>query len=204
MSAVSDRLALTGMWDGVASFDIGQAPPVFAEIERLCREGLAIARVTGGPVDLAGDAAVMLDWLRAIRDFTACGVPVDWHAAEEMEVMAPLIHHLAPPVDASGDGFVGWRRVHRYGLLFWRRGPGFLTVVDRRREERAHHYLIEESGDQQVFQAAATVVARDMLAGIDAEALEELEAEGLVLSLGGFSLALPFRMRHWPVPFTAI
>ena len=181
-------------------------PPSRAEIEAMCNQGLAAARLTGSltmPADAAG-AQHFLSWVACLRDLTASAVPAEWQAEPDLAPLAAALRHISPPVTAAPAAFEEWRALHRYGICFWRSGPGFATITDRRSDGAAHQYILDTPDYLDAFIRAEKVVLRDELAAGSAEALEALEADNLVLSLYGWSLALPFRMRHWPVPFTAI
>jgi hypothetical protein len=176
-------------------------------IEELCREGHAFARIEGEmlrPPGSPDEARRFLAWLETLRDMTACAVPVEWSARPEMATLAPLLFHIVPPQNPGPPEIERWRKVHRYGTCFWRSGPDFITVTDRRDEALAHQFVLDTPAYVEVFSAAETVIARGRLVQLDGEALQELEASNLILTIDGWSLALPFRMRHWPVPFTAI
>lgn len=188
--------------------DMGRdAPLPRLRIEALCRQGYAYARIEGGclrPPGSPDEARRFLAWIETLRDMTACAVPVIWAAGPEMSALAPLLFHLVPPSDPGSPQIETWRKVHRYGTCFWRSGPDFITVTDRRDKAWAHQYVLDTPDYVEVFAAAETLTERARLAALGAEALRELEESGLILSIEGWSLALPFRMRHWPVPFTAI
>jgi hypothetical protein len=178
-----------------------------ARIEELCRQGFAYARIQGAmlrPPGSPDEARWFLAWLETLRDMTACAVPVEWQAGPEMAALAPLLFHIVPPQNPGPPTIDKWREAHRYGTCFWRSGPGFITITDRRDEMDAHQFVLDTPDYVEVFSAAETVTARERLATLGGDALQELEANRLILTIEGWSLALPFRMRHWPVPFTAI
>lgn len=203
----AERLPAASSLHRTIRLDIGRDEPLpRAGIEALCREGYAYARIGGvlRPPDSPDDARTFLVWLETIRDMTACAVPVEWAAGTEMAALAPLLFHLVPPSSPGPPAIEDWRAKHRYGTCFWRSGPGFITITDRRDEADAHQYVLDTPDYVEIFSTAETVTRREQLAALGNEALEELERSGLILSIEGSSLALPFRMRHWPVPFTAI
>lgn len=204
----ADRPIRTSSLHRTIELDIGRDEPLpRATIEALCRAGHAYARIEGTmppPPASSDEARRFLGWLETIRDMTACAVPVEWTAEPEMAALAPLLFHLVPPANTGPPEVERWRKAHRYGTCFWRGGPGFITITDRRDEADAHQYVLDSPEFVEVFSAAETLTPRDRLAAIGGEALEELEASRLILTIEGWSLALPFRMRHWPVPFTAI
>lgn len=182
------------------------APLERARIEELCRAGHLSSRIVGRPLDLmdsSDGARHLLGWIACLRDLTACAVPVDWHATAALAPLTALFHHIAPPADDRPE-FAEWRDIHRYGLCYWRSGPQFATIVDRRILQESHEFTLDTPDYLTVFTAAQVPVERARLEAMGAEALDALEAERLILSIAGWSLALPFRMRHWPVPFTAI
>lgn len=193
---------------GTIELDLRRDEPLSrTAIEELCRRGYAYARVEGAMEPPAGspdESRRFLAWLETIRDMTACAVPVQWTSGAGMAALAPLLSHIVPPSNPGPPQIEAWRKAHRYGTCFWRSGPGFVTITDRRDETDSHQFVLETPDYLEVFTAAETVTDRERLAALGDEALRELEANRLILSLEGWSLALPFRMRHWPVPFTAI
>jgi hypothetical protein len=206
--AQADRPARTCDQHRTIELDIGRDGPMSrVAIEELCRRGYAYARIEGAIERSPGspdEARRFLAWLETVRDMTACAVPVEWTAGPDMAALAPLLFHIVPPINPGPPEVEEWREAHRYGTCFWRSGPGFVTITDRRDESDAHQFVLDTPDYLEVFTAAETVTDRERLAALGDEALRELEANRLILSLEGWSLALPFRMRHWPVPFTAI
>jgi Family of unknown function (DUF5825) len=204
----ADRPARTSDLHGTIELDIGRdEPPPRARIEALCRQGHAYARIEGAmprPPRSPDEARRFLAWLETLRDMTACAVPVEWTAGPELAALAPLLFHIVPPDNPGPPEIERWRKAHRFGTCFWRSGPDFITVTDRRDESDAHQYVLDTPDYVEVFSAAETLTERERLAALGGEALRELEASRLILTIEGWSLALPFRMRHWPVPFTAI
>lgn len=204
----AERPAETADLHLTIELDMGRDEPMpRSTIETLCRQGYAHARIEGALTPPSGspDAALrFLAWIETLRDMTACAVPVEWTAGPEMAALAPLLFHIVPPLNPGPPEFEKWRETHRYGTCFWRGGPGFVTIIDRRDDADAHQFVLDEPEHVEIFTAARTVTDRERLAALGDEALQELEANRLIHSMAGWSLALPFRMRHWPVPFTAI
>lgn len=180
-------------------------PPALAKIETWCRQGLnTVALVDGtlGPELGRGTPGRFLEWLRVLRDLTSCAVNVDWEATANIAALAPMLHHIAPPRLNEDPALRRWREAHRYGICYSRFGPGFVTVIDRR--DGGSEFVLDTADHIEVFNRAQTGVMVDCLSISQRGALLEMENENLLLTLEGVSLALPFRMKHWPVPFTAI
>jgi hypothetical protein len=154
----------------------------------------------------AADACEQLRWLELIRDFTSCGVQVRWGAQHVDPDILPKLRHLAPPqvIESAAESVRAWRESHFFGMFYWRRGPGFATLVDKRDPELGSEFVLDDRHTYAVFSQARQTSPRSALEEINTEALERLESENIVLTLSGWSLTLPYRMTHWPVPYTSV
>ncbi|MEA1671953.1 DUF5825 family protein [Nitrospirillum sp. BR 11163] len=181
-------------------------PPSLREIEAFCQSGLSFAKLTGPSLPEPADAAESqrtLRWIECLRDFTACGVVVDWPAAAELAGRVAQLCHIVPPRKEAG-AFDRWHVLHRFGTCYSRFGPNFILIKDRRDPENGAEFLLEGTAHESAFRKCQSVAPLDGFDAAEQDALTELVEEKLVLVLHGSALALPFRMRHWPVPFTAI
>ncbi|WP_454887643.1 DUF5825 family protein [Sphingomonas oryzagri] len=180
-------------------------PPTLGEIEDYCLHGLNTVVIGGGaigPLSAPTLKAGLIPWLRALRDFTSCAVNVDWHADPGLLRMGPHLCHIVPPRPDGSGALSHWTEKHRFGLCYSRFGPGFIAITDRRGS--GCEFILDTSDHIHVYRAAQAGLAEDSLTAPQLVVLRELEAEHLLYTHEGFSLALPYRMRHWPVPFTAI
>jgi hypothetical protein len=178
-------------------------------VERLCATaGPQVVYITK-KLSLSVEAAEVreqLRWLELIRDFTACGLRVRWSALHIAEELLPKLHHLAPPqiIESARESVGLWRQNHFFGMFYWRRGSGFATLLDKRDPISGNQFILDDQQSYAVFSEARKTSPRKTLEQIDTEALERLESENIILSLSGWSLALPYRLTHWPVPFTSV
>lgn len=181
-------------------------PPSIHQLEQFCVEGIVEARISGALElpESSLNSRRFLAWIECLRDMTACALPVRWHGASNLNQLSSQLRHISPPICNELDGFASWHETHRFGIFFWRSGPKFAMIVDRRSQENANEYILDTPDYLDVFGAAQSVVSRESLIEISHESLVDMEQEGIILSIEGWSLALPIRMRHWPVPFTAI
>ncbi|MEV0326829.1 DUF5825 family protein [Micromonospora echinospora] len=92
----------------------------------------------------------------------------------------------------------------RLGLCYYRQGPGFLGVRDVRDPAESAVYVLDEPPLREAFLRCLTPQRLDDWPAQGQAAAEELIAEGLLLRRGGLAVTLPYRMRVWPVPATAV
>jgi hypothetical protein len=156
------------------------------------------------PLEFGRCASEDLALLRLLRDATSHAVRLRWTLRGE-PVFPPETHvHLVPPVGgagASGTGYaLRWAREYRYGCFYYRRGPGMVTVKDVRPGVPASRMVIEDGAETFLR------LAEDPHGTVrpDEEAMvADAVAADLALRIADVALILPFRMRHWPVPYLA-
>jgi Family of unknown function (DUF5825) len=172
-------------------------PARFAEFTG---DGLACAGVrhvdVPEPVTLSRRNPVgTLAFVRLLREAAGHAMKVRWHGLVDLDAHArTLLGHLPPP-----EGDTAWSAGYRHGLCHYRRGPDFLLVTDRRFGEPATTLLLA-GVEQAAFERYATVTA----AAPGDEVFGRFVASGLLLALDGYALALPYRLRRWPIPCTAV
>ena len=140
-----------------------------------------------------------------MRDALAAGITVEWTVCDPGPVRADALMHLPPP--AAFPGFEHelerWRDF-TFGVFYWRRGPGFVIVQDVRPGFDAAQYCI----DDEACLAAFTELQQPVLAAharrTHGEALEMLASAAMLLEVGGWVMALPYRIVTWPIPYSAI
>ncbi|HZM77197.1 MAG TPA: DUF5825 family protein [Candidatus Limnocylindrales bacterium] len=145
---------------------------------------LAHARVVRLEITDPVDAFTTVAWFETAKAAATLGLPLIWSGSLPVNVRRHA-RHLPPPSDDDR-----WQSGWRYGLLGWRRGPGFAEVLDRRRGNRR------------------TVVDLAALTGIFGEGLDcpsvfsgtvkELVDAGFAMSYQGEVVWLPYRLRAWP------
>ncbi|SCL23849.1 hypothetical protein GA0074692_1659 [Micromonospora pallida] len=147
-----------------------------------------------------------LELLRYLRDVTSHAVRLRWRLAGlPCFPLHTHVHLVAPSggVDAdSAAHATAWTAGYRYGSFFYRRGPGFVSIKDVRPESEDARLTIDEGADHFLAMAEARTLAE---LAPDAQDLVDTVAEaGLLLRAGQRLLVLPYRLRHWPVPYLAI
>lgn len=170
--------------------------PAEADVAVLLARGVTGVRV-GWEVDLGRDAERTVRFVAFLRDAFAQGLPVEWSGSAPDELADALVHLPAPAGDS--DALERWRERHRFGLFYWRLGPDFVTVKDVRPSVESARFTIDDAPMLAAFAAAA-----EPGRGPRSQPLADLVAEGIVLELDGWRTLLPYRMRRWPIPFTAV
>ncbi|MGH3382634.1 MAG: DUF5825 family protein [Actinoallomurus sp.] len=135
----------------------------------------------------------ILHFLRFLREAASHDIKVVWESAGDLGCDPRLLYHLPPP---AGDP--AWRSAYRYGLCHYRVGPGFVTVSDQRRGPAVPVTLRE---------AQEIRLVRDLDRPGPAEessAFVTLRRSGLIIGHARGALCLPYRLRRWPIPCTAI
>ncbi|GAA3156843.1 DUF5825 family protein [Streptomyces echinatus] len=159
-----------------------------------------------GPLDLSGTGRATAEAVRFLRECQGLGLGVSWRAAGAPAYDPGLLSHLPPPAApaAGHDGWAAWRTGHAHGTLYHRRGPDFVTVLDRRERGAAVRLTLDHPALHATFLRLLEPTPVDALDADGREALGLLAAERLVLARGGWAVTLPPRIRRWPVPCTAI
>ncbi|MEV0608292.1 DUF5825 family protein, partial [Polymorphospora rubra] len=150
-------------------------------------------------------AAQDLEHLRLLRTLTSHAVRLHWTISGRPSFPLETYAHFVAPSDGLGLDDMGhaveWARDYRYGTFYYRRGPGIVTVKDVRPGQPAARMVIEEGADR--FERLAE--SPDGLPGPgDDELVTDAVEAGLAIEAGGRALVLPYRMRHWPVPYLAV
>ncbi|MEV6294288.1 DUF5825 family protein [Streptomyces sp. NPDC051896] len=161
------------------------------------------AEVTG-PLDLSGAGRETAEAVRFLRECQSQGLRVTWRAVGGPSYDIGLLSHLPPPDELPGaePELAVWRAGYAYGSLYHRRGPGFVTVLDRRAGRGTAVRLTLDHPE--LLAAFLRLQEPTPVDAVGPEAVGLLVAERLVLAAGGWAVALPPRIRRWPVPCTAI
>ncbi|MCQ4211641.1 DUF5825 family protein [Streptomyces longispororuber] len=116
------------------------------------------------------------------------------------------LRHLPPPAQHPDEpaGLTSWRDGHAYGMLYHRRGPDFVTVMDRRERPASARFTLDHPDLLAAFDALHEATPLDALDAVHQEAAGLLAEERLALVVDGWAVALPPRLRRWPVPCTGI
>ncbi|MFF4252725.1 RiPP maturation radical SAM C-methyltransferase [Streptomyces sp. NPDC001663] len=108
------------------------------------------------------------------------------------------------PLRMDDDAVTGPSAGYVYGMLYYRRGPGFVTVMDRRDPTASVRYTLDDPDLLSAFDTLQVPTPLDELTDIQREATSLLAGEGLVRVTDGRAVALPPRIGRWPVPCTGI
>ncbi|HEY9373521.1 DUF5825 family protein [Streptomyces sp.] len=139
--------------------------------------------------------------VRLLRECQSAARTVRWVPdAEPPSFDTALLHHLPPPE----SGHPAWASRYAYGLLYHRRGPDFVQVMDRRDPAAAARFTLDQPALLDAFLAVQEPTALDGLDAAGREAVALLADERLVLVTDGWAVALPPRLRRWPVPCTSV
>jgi hypothetical protein len=158
-------------------------------------------------VQLSAEAdAATVAVVRLLREAASVGVPVHWHGGVGDGVDPAALAHLAPPAPSADEatGVTAWRERYRPGLCYYRLGPGFVFVKDVRAEGPGARFRLGLDDPVETMRGLERAVE---IADADpalVAALDSLDAEGLILRIGGWATLLPYRMRRWPVPALAV
>src|SRR6266516_271837 len=142
------------------------------------------------------DLAV-LTFVASLRDRTARGEPVAWLLYAVGGLDPDLLCHLVPPAGPCTPGMLArWHKAHRFGLLYYRRGPGFVVVYDGRAISAADEMLLDEPEEVQLFER----LRQPAPLGRSDPAAQRLRAAKLLLEIGGMAVALPYRESRIALP----
>lgn len=180
--------------------DLAAPWPDDSHLATLHRQGVMAITVEGDLLLGEDDPLGTLHFLRWLRDTAAYRLEVRWHGWLGKGLSATDVAHLPPPVGGTAawnPALVAWRRTYREGRFAWRQGPAF-ALVDRRTGGPEQTLL--DDGLLDVFlrlQQPAPLAA--FVSDAAVAALHTLNERRLVVQLGGYSLALPYRLRHEPI-----
>lgn len=165
-----------------------------AQTQRMSNEGLV---TFSGAVDMT-DSTQLLHLLVALRTAMSSSARVSWQVNGEIDAhLGSMLEHLPPPQAGGGASGDRWRSNHTYGALYYRRGPGFIRLRDRRSQYPGAAYTL--SG-----QALECWDILDRPTQHRCDICDVLDSEDLSITIGTFRLALPFRLRYPPTPFLSV
>ncbi|MGW7531792.1 DUF5825 family protein [Amycolatopsis sp. NPDC054798] len=177
-----------------------------ADPAELAAEAHELIRVNG-PVVLGEQIDDELQLVRFLREATSHTLRIGWVLGGRPLLELRNLSQLVPPVsgvDSETNAYAAsWRTAFRYGTYFYRNGPEFVLVKDVRPDGPAAHLTI--TGASSAHFAALAESSR--LAELDSEemsALDDAVQFGLAVRGEQRFVTLPFRMRHWPVPFLSV
>jgi len=155
-------------------------------------------------VDLTGgiSARQAVTALVLVRELTAYGLVVDWRIRLPEGMQLPLLlGHLYPPQTVVAAPYGPqiaelWRSRFYVGKCFWRRGPGFVEIRDRR-SARPVHVTID---DPDLVSAIEPLSRGASLGEIPGRVLDHFTATGFVHRVEECVWWTPYRIRRWPSP----
>lgn len=187
--------------------DGAELPPA-TELATLLRR----VPVTGVRLAAATDFSALPDHtivriIALIRECSSIGAQVIWSlvlGAEQLELIPQLDHLPAPAtitVLEEGTSSAGeWRSSSNFGLLYFRKGPNFLSVVDQR-PESSRRIIVDDPAMMDVFFQALEACAwtEAIRTSHHAAAARDLVNKGLLLRVGDQCVTLAVHMRSWPL-----
>ena len=144
----------------------------------------------------------MSAFIRFLREALSCLLTVDWSLAAAGPIDVAAVCHLPPPTAGPQAG--QWRGEYGFGHCFYRVGPGFIHVVDVRDADDAARFLLDDPATVEAFGQLAGAVMLSDLPPLAAELADQLDQARLLLRLGDWATLLPYRLRRWPMPCTAV
>ncbi|MEU2060130.1 DUF5825 family protein [Streptomyces sp. NPDC013455] len=159
-----------------------------------------------GPLDLSGAGRATAEAVRFLRECQGLGLRVGWRGTGRPSFDPRLLSHLPPPTEPLEDHGMSaaWQASYAHGVLYHRRGPDFVTVLDRRERGTAVRLTLDHPALLAAFLRLLEPTPAGALDAGGREALALLVAERLALVCGDWAVTLPPRIRRWPVPCTAI
>lgn len=181
----------------------------FAQMKSLRAQGIW-KLILDTDVSLDGENALsnaeFLAIICMLRDATRLGLRVDWRLGDVPEYVLPHLCHLTPPDTSSSpdNDLLSRPQPFSFGQFFWKKGPDFAIVIDRRIPGKNHKFVISGEDALTTFLRLADGRPHIGTADLDRESMETLERAGIVLRLGTRSIIVPYRLSHPPVPSYAI
>jgi hypothetical protein len=164
---------------------------------RLRESGVHHVVVTGEVILAADRGLAALSFVRFLREATSVGVWVSWSGVIDSDLDAGQLYHLPPPSSDSA-----WRAGHEAGLCYYRIGPGFIQVSDRRPGTPPRQVVLDTRAQLDLF-TRYLVPGPAADTGSDTDgAHRDLVLGRLLLRIGDHAVTLPHRLLCRPVPWT--
>ena len=150
------------------------------------------------PLRCRPDDRRTVDTLLFLREVEQAGLLVRWHTDDAgLADQAGDYAHLQAPANDS-DWANAWRGRYQRGSFYYRRGPGFCTVV-RWYGSRQRITIVDEPAELLAFEQLLDSPIPAHRAASD-PALAELLRAQVAHELAGVLMATPVRMTQWPIP----
>lgn len=172
---------------------------------RLRESGVHQIAITDEVLLAADRGLAVLSFVRFLREATSVGVWVSWSGMVDPGLDIELLCHLPPPSSGSAESLAGsaWRVGHEAGLCYYRLGPGFVQVTDRRPGAPPRQVVLNAQPRLDLFAShlvPGPVPAADT-GDARSEAYRELIRGRLLLQIGDHAVTLPHRLLCRPVPW---
>lgn len=143
-----------------------------------------------------------LEFLRYIRDCTSFGIRIEWKACISQDISLENLYHLYPPTYVSGitekeHGL--WKNSFEYGLLYYRQGPDFITIKDRRVNKSSINFTIGDITLQSIIKKMDIpyLIDSQVIDGKERAAINLLKEHHVVINFKEKALFLPYRIQKW-------
>jgi ribosomal peptide maturation radical SAM protein 1 len=171
--------------------------PAQTASEVVARGGLHVA--LPGPAGIGHDDRHDVRTLTHVRELTGRGISVDWELDLGPEAgQWQLFSHLYPPRSVAGaDGAAildQWRRSWHMNKCGYRRGEGFIEIVDLRHGTQ-RRILMRKAHEEKL----ASLLRGAPVADFRPEEIEAFIRSGLVHRINTWLWWMPSRITRWPV-----
>lgn len=155
-----------------------------------------------GRVDLCDPDEIDIRTLAVLRDLMSFRVKPIWHLICPTDLDLRPFYFIFPPQSINGKQFSAseWMSEFRYGLLYWRKGPGFVSVRDGR-DNSVTEATLTAGTFLDAFRLAQYGCCEDTL---DLVRVKPLVDDKIIERIGSHLLVLPYRMIYWPIPCNVI
>jgi hypothetical protein len=172
-----------------------------ADVGRYVQE-LALSGDWSVRLPTVGVSDTDLLWLVAfLREVARWQLPVTWEIAVLDDVRAEDLMHLACPArcpeGTTAATFARWAHDDPYGRLYWRMGPDFVEIRDRR-PFRLKPVKVVIGGSS--FMEARSLLQGSVVADAITPLVMRLTEARMVMVVDGAAVPLPYRINGWPVP----
>ncbi|MEU0519593.1 DUF5825 family protein [Streptosporangium sp. NPDC006007] len=198
-------------WPRAATLTLGtngaELPPATELAELLPRVPVARVQLAESADFSALPDRAIVRITALLRECSSIGAGVIWSlilGVEQLDLIPQLDHLPAPDtitVLEERSPFVSkWRSSNNFGLLYFRKGPKYLSVVDQR-PESSRRIIVEDPAMMDVFLQALEGCAWAEVTRTPqyAAAARDLVNMGLLLCVGDQCVTLPVHMRSWPI-----
>lgn len=151
------------------------------------------------PVRLGAEPGPTLRHIARLRDSMTSGAPLPWSGDVVEPLNVDLLCHLPPPGDA-GPRQDEWRHRWRPGLCYFRRGPGFVEIIDARRSSTFIRFVLDSPDLVDAFVTCLVPTSLSDVGDERRDAISALLDEHLLIELDQQVISLPHRMKTWPLP----